>query len=165
MTLPKRLRRVVLAVSILFALAFDAIVRWFACDYPSKYTDNRADLSDDGWVDFEATADDQIEYQPTEDTLADAADSTHEYNVHVERRVEIEPDRLEEWVDANYDAEDHVYVRTKHGAIVLSRGEPIGYECPVCGRNTSLIQMTGGEREWIHIDEDRSCTLEVTDGE
>lgn len=94
-----------------------------------------------------------------------AADSTHEYNVHAKRRVEIEPDRLEEWVDANYDAEDHVYICTKHGAVALSCGEPIGYKCPVCGRNTSLIKMTGGEREWIHIDKDRSCTLEVSDGE
>ncbi|WP_161607019.1 hypothetical protein [Natrialba aegyptia] len=43
-------------------------------------------------------------------------DSTHEYNIHAERRVEIEPDRLKEWVDA----EDYVYIRETRRCHTLS---------------------------------------------
>lgn len=129
--------------------------------------DDRTEDTDenDRITSFEASEPDIIEYRPIEYTLEDAADSPTEYNVYTERRVAIDPDRLEEWVDANYDDETHVHIRTKHGSTVLSRGEPVEYECPVCSRNTSLIKTTGGEREWIHIDEDRSCTLEVSNGE
>lgn len=41
---------------------------------------------------FDAVADHQIEYRPSEDTLADAARSSKEYNVYTERRAEINPD-------------------------------------------------------------------------
>ncbi|QCS44690.1 hypothetical protein [Natrinema versiforme] len=123
------------------------------------------DLSggNDRIISFEASEEDSIEYQPTEDTLEDAAASPHEYNVYTERRVEVGPDRLEEWARANYDDETRVKITMKHGTDVFTRGEHVTTECPVCGEQPTLVKGFGDDREWVYMGDYRSCTLEVTD--
>lgn len=64
---------------------------------------------------------------------------------------------------ANYDDETRVRITTEHGTEVLTRGEQIGYECPVCGLETAGVVTRNGNREWHHGAEDRTCPLEVSD--
>lgn len=125
------------------------------------------DLSEDNdrITSFEASDENLVEFRPGTDTLEDAASETTEYNVYTERRVEIDPDRLEEWVRANYDDEMRVDIETIHGTEVYSHGERVDHECPICG-DSALVKTSGGQRQWVHVGRDETCTLEeVPDGQ
>ena len=100
--------------------------------------------------DFDPDEPDRIDYRPTETTLERAADLGHKYIVRMERRVSIDLDRFEEWVDANYDDEAYVRIMMSHGSEVYVQNTPLDYECPVCGVETSLLKASGGTRKWIY---------------
>ncbi|NUC74995.1 hypothetical protein HTZ84_22280 [Haloterrigena sp. SYSU A558-1] len=159
-TILEKAEAVVMAAAVLPIWAFCQLLQRNQ-DLPDR---DPAD-GDDCITSFEATEPARIEYRPTEDTLEAAANSPTEYNVYTERRVTIDPDRLEEWVRANYDDETRVHIQTKYGTDVYTRGEKLDHECPVCG-DPALVVSRGGQREWSHTDRDEPCTLEeVDDGE
>lgn len=164
MRAPRPLRKAVLLAVLVVWVVIDAIATLLFRNEDSDHIDDGFDPDDpDRITEFAATADDQVRYRPAEATLERAADSGREYIVHTERRVSIDPDRLEEWVDANYDDEAYVRITTPHGTEVFVRNTPLDFECPVCGAETSMLKISGGTREWIHTGEDQSCTLEEVD--
>ena len=164
MRAPRPIRKVGVVALVVVWVFIDAIATVLSRNEDPNHTDDAFDPDDPDIVtDFEATADDRIDYRPTGATLERAADSDREYIVHTERRVSIDPDRLEEWVDANYDDQAYVRITTPHGTEVFVRNTPLDYECPVCGAATSMLKISGGSREWIHTGDGRSCTLEEAD--
>lgn len=76
--------------------------------------------------------------------------SDREFIVRTTRRVEIDADRIEEFVDANYSDEEVIVEHPETGRQVFKRGNVDEFRCLVCGEDAHSMGVWDGKYRWFH---------------
>lgn len=72
----------------------------------------------------------------------------------------IDPNRIEEWLDANYTDEFVEVVDRQTGDTVAMQGnDPVPFVCPECGEPAYSILTSGGVKTYSHVNSDEDCTV------
>lgn len=73
--------------------------------------------------------------------------------VRVEYRTGLDPERLDEYVEANYPADETVVIEdAESGEELYRQGNNVPYDCPVCGKSAYSMSVVHGIKRWHHGD-------------
>lgn len=88
--------------------------------------------------------------------------------VRTAEKMELPPDRIEEYLGANYTGDEYVRVEDAvTGEIVTTQGEEPSFTCGVCGEGAHGMSVVDGVKRWHHHDDDEAflCREKATEVE
>lgn len=77
--------------------------------------------------------------------------------VRTAEKMELPPDRIEDYLRANYPEDQYVRVEDAvTGEIVDAQGEEPSFTCGVCGEDAHGMSTIDGVKRWHHHDSDEA---------
>lgn len=81
-----------------------------------------------------------------------------DYIIRINLKRSIDPERLEEWIEANNPEDGDITIETVHGEHVMERGSDVQLECPKCGNGAHYRSTVNGVARFHHSD--RQCQMQ-----